>query len=81
MTMPTTEGGGAVSGTRYEIVLRGRLSPRLAHALEGFEVVAAASNSTRLVGIVRDQSSLQAVVRRVSDLGLDLVSIRSVDDA
>ena len=35
---------------------------------------------TRLVGWVADQSALQGALRRVSDFGLDLVSVREVAD-
>lgn len=63
---------------RYEIVLEGRLGPRLANVLEGFEVVSADSERTVLVGWVTDQSALQGVLRRVSDFGLVLLSLRSV---
>lgn len=62
-------------GTRYELVLRGHLSARVVRSVEGFEVVATEGGTTRLLGWVCDQSSLQAVVRQISDLGLELVSI------
>ena len=65
---------------RYEIVLGGRLGPRLARAIDGFEVVSDGVDSTRLVGWVRDQSSLQGTLRRVSDLGLDLISVGPAED-
>jgi len=62
--------------TRYEIVLRGCLGPRLECVLEGFEVVPSERGTTRVLGWVTDQAALQGVLRRVADFGLELVSVR-----
>jgi hypothetical protein len=35
---------------------------------------------TVLVGTMRDQAQLQAVLQRISDLGLTLLSVRALDD-
>ncbi|MFN3219390.1 MAG: hypothetical protein ACE367_23115 [Acidimicrobiales bacterium] len=64
----------------YEIVVEGGLGPRLAGAIEGFEAIATEEGTTRLVGWVRDQSDLQGKLRRVSDLGLELVSVARLAD-
>ncbi len=61
-------------------MLRGCLGSRLGDVLEGFEVVPGDRGTTRLVGWVADQSALQGALRRVSDFGLDLVSVREVTD-
>lgn len=73
-------GAGHLARTRYEIILRGRLGPRLEQAIEGFEVVSSSAEATRLVGWVADQAALQGTLRRVSDFGLELVSVREVTD-
>jgi hypothetical protein len=52
----------------------------LAGAFEGFEAIATDGGTTRLVGWVRDQSDLQGKLRRVGDLGLDLVSVKRLAD-
>ena len=66
--------------THYEIVLLGRLTARLAHALEGFDVVSFRDGETRLVGWVTDQSALHGALRTVQDLGLELVAVHPVSD-
>jgi hypothetical protein len=64
-----------VAATQYEIILRGPLGPRLATAIHGFEVVSSNAEDTRLVGWVADQAALHGTLRRISDLGLELVSV------
>ena len=61
-------------------MLRGRLGPRLEHVVEGFEVVSTTGGVTRLVGWVPDQASLQGALRRVSDFGLELVSVQALPE-
>ena len=60
--------------TRYEIVLRGSLPQRLEKVVDGFEVTSSDRSATRLEGRV-DQGSLQGALRRVADLGLELVAV------
>jgi len=73
-------GAAHLARTRYEIILRGRLGPRLETAIEGFEAVSSSAETTRLVGWVTDQAALQGALRRVSDFGLELVSIRELTE-
>ena len=65
--------------SEYELVLRGRLGPRLITALEGFEVVDVVSEGTRLRGWLPDQAALHARLAVVADLGMELVSVRRID--
>jgi len=62
-------------------VLRGHLGSRFEHVLEGFEVVSCQGGTTVLAGWVSDQAALQGAFRRVSDFGLELVSMREVVDS
>ena len=64
----------------YEIVVRGRLGAALANAFDGFEALPQDGDVTRLVGWLPDQVALHACLRRIGDLGLELVEIRSIDD-
>ena len=65
--------------SRYEIVLRGPLPPRLDAVVDGFVVVSSDAAETRLVGWA-DQASLQGALRRVADFGLDLISVAELPD-
>jgi hypothetical protein len=53
------------------IVVRGRLSNRLATAFEGMTLVRH-RRRTELIGEVADQAQLHAVLTRIRDLGLEL---------
>ena len=65
---------------QYELVVRGRLGPRLVTALDGFEVVDVVEEGTRLRGWLPDQAALHARLGVVADLGMELVSVRRLDD-
>jgi hypothetical protein len=61
----------------YQLTVEGELSPLAARAFEGMRVTPVAGN-TVIAGPVRDQAELHAVLRRVADLGLTLVSAYTV---
>jgi hypothetical protein len=63
----------------YRLTVEGELSDRMRPAFEGMTLTRERGN-TVLAGLVRDQSELQAVLLRVSDLGLTLLSAVAVDE-
>ena len=71
--------GVAKDCSEYELVVRGRLGPRLVTALEGFEVIEVTTDGTRLRGWLPDQSALHASLAVIADLGMELVSVRRID--
>jgi hypothetical protein len=66
------------SPTSARLVVRGRVSDRLAAAFDGFRVEAHAGR-TELTGDIVDQSHLYALIDRLRDLGLELVSVDAGD--
>jgi hypothetical protein len=68
--------GGAVRPTTYLIVIRGELSQRFSAAFEGMDVVAG-DGQTAITGPVVDQAQLHGLLDRISDLGLELVSVNA----
>jgi hypothetical protein len=68
-----------VAGREYRLLVEGRLSDQVAAAFEGMTLQYEDRN-TALVGAVRDQAELQALLQRVSDLGLTLLSATAVED-
>ena len=61
--------------TVYQICVRGRLTERMAAVLEGMTLHAGAVN-TVFTGEVKDQSQLFGLIDRLSDLGLELISVQ-----
>jgi hypothetical protein len=64
----------------YEICVRGRLTERMAAALEGMTLHADAVD-TMFTGEVKDQSQLYGLLNRLLDLGLELISVQPQTDA
>jgi hypothetical protein len=63
-----------VDTTRYRIVVRNRLSERFVRTIDGV-ALEPDSMGTVLVGDFRDQSELHAVLERLRDRGVELVSL------
>ena len=63
----------------YRVVVDGELSNDVERAFEGMSL-SRDKGRTVLVGTMRDQAQLQAVIQRISDLGLTLLSVRALDD-
>ena len=65
---------GALGPTVYRIVVRGELSQRYTLAFEGM-TLATGEGQTAIIGPVTDQAHLHGLLNRVSDLGLELLSV------
>ena len=61
--------------TVYQISVRGRLTERMAAALEGMTLHPGGVN-TVFTGEVKDQSQLYGLLDRIRDLDLELVSVQ-----
>ncbi len=59
----------------FEVVVRGRLSPTLIAAIDGFEVSRCDQGMTHLVGWVQDQARLHSTLEVLRDLNIELVSV------
>lgn len=70
---------GIVTGSNYEIVVRGRLTPTLLTAIDGFEVSRCENGVTHLVGWVPDQARLHSLLTVLRDLNIELKSIAEVE--
>lgn len=64
-----------MNAERFELVVKGRLSPTLIAAIDGFEVSRCEHGETHLVGWVPDQARLHGTLELLRDLNIELVSI------
>ena len=64
---------------RYEIRVKEHLGDRWAGWFVGMTLIRQADGTTVLDGPVADQSALHGLLRKVSDLGLPLVSVTPTD--
>ncbi len=63
---------------RYEIRITGHLASRWAAAFEGLTLTRHADGTTVLGGLIADQPALHGLLRRLGDLGLPILSVRTV---
>jgi hypothetical protein len=68
----------ALGAETFEIVVRGRLSPTLLTAIEGFEVSSCDKGFTHLVGWVPDQARLHSLLELLRDLNIELTSVNPI---
>ena len=65
----------ALTGGRYEIVIRGTIDDRWVHWFSDFELAFEGEN-THLNGEIADQSALHGVLARLRDLGIPILRIQ-----
>jgi hypothetical protein len=69
----TDDGSG-----RYEIRLRGHLQSRWSAWFEGMTLITEPDGTTVVLGPVLDQAALQGLLRKISDMGVQLISVTPV---
>ena len=77
MAKEATSVRSAQQPDRYEIRVKGHLADRWAAWFDGMTLTRRADGTTVLDGPVADQSALHGLLRKVSDLGVPLVSLTS----
>jgi hypothetical protein len=64
---------------RYRIVVAGELSRRFALAFDGM-TMRCGNGQTVLTGTIVDQAHMHGLLNQLGELGLDLVSLASIED-
>lgn len=64
---------------RYEIVIRECLTPEWETFFDGMEFTHLSNGSTCITGSLSDQSALYGLLMRMRDLGLNIISVSTVD--
>ena len=78
--MRDTSAGHPHDSGRYEIRLKGHLSPRWAARFDGMTLTTRADGTTLMEGPVVDQTALHGLLGALRDLGIPLLSVTQVDD-
>jgi hypothetical protein len=60
----------------YEIVVEGHLDTTRSGWFEGMQLSSQPDGTTRLTGLIVDQSALFGLLNRIRDLGLPLISVQ-----
>ena len=63
----------------YEIRLPYSRSDTLAAAFPEMEAVAMGSDTTVLIGVLRDQPELHSLLARIAEMGLDVTEVRQFE--
>jgi len=66
--------------TFYQIRVKGHLDDTLASWFDGLTVSNREEGDALLSGLLPDQAALQGILKRISDLGLTLISVNSVQE-
>jgi hypothetical protein len=64
---------------RYEIRLKGHLDSRWAEWFDGLSLTNSSDGTTVIHGFVLDQAALHGLLRKVRDIGLQLISVTRVE--
>lgn len=75
----TNEARSPTESEHYEIRVKGHLAARWADWFDGMTLTAEDDGTTVIRGQLADQSALHGLLRRLSDLGLPLVSLTPTD--
>jgi len=63
----------------YEIKISGHLEDRWTDWFQGLTFTHESDGTTTLSGPIKDQTALRGILNHISDLGLTLISVQSVD--
>lgn len=62
----------------YEIRLKGHLDNRWSEWFENLTITLEADNTTLLSGTIADQAALHGLLKKIRDLGIQLISVNQV---
>jgi hypothetical protein len=62
---------------RYELRVSGHLAPRWAASFDGMTLTPHDDGTTVIEGALADQPALHGLLRKLGDLGLPIISVRS----
>ncbi len=63
----------------YEFRLKGQLGQQWQGWFEGLTIVLEEDGNTLLSGVVTDQSALHGILKKIRDLGVPLLAVKSIE--
>ena len=75
-----TTGAGNRPAFGYTLRVKGRLDSRWAAWFDGFTLTGETDGTTTLTGAVADQAHLHALLTKIRDLGITLISLEATPD-
>jgi hypothetical protein len=69
----------SVSAARYEIRVKGQMSPSWSEWLNGLELAHTSDGNTTLSGEITDQAELHGLLAKIRDLGLTLITVERLE--
>lgn len=60
----------------YEIIIKGYLDTTWAEWFSGLAIKTLPNGTTRILGLVTDQSELHGILEKIRDLNIELISLR-----
>ena len=71
--------GGFQEPRLHEIRIKGHLDDRWAEWFDGLTITREDNGDTLLTGLVVDQAALHGLLRKVRDLGMELLSVNRIE--
>ncbi len=64
---------------KYKIKIKGHLDIKWADWFDGMQIIHENDGTTTLMGTVIDQAALQGILKKISNLNLELISVNKIN--
>ena len=64
---------------KYTIKIKGHLDIKWADWFDGMQIIHENDGTTTLMGTVIDQAALQGILKKISNLNLELISVNKIN--
>jgi uncharacterized membrane protein len=64
----------------YKFQVQGELSPRWTGWFEGMQIIPQPDGTTLLIGEVADQAALHGILKKIRDIGLELLLVERIEE-
>jgi wyosine [tRNA(Phe)-imidazoG37] synthetase (radical SAM superfamily) len=64
---------------KYKIKIKGHLDIKWADWFDGMQIIHENDGTTTLMGTVIDQAALQGILKKISNINLELISVNKIN--